>query len=583
MFCGCCTLFVFKNFGIQKPSKPFTGIDMKSGWKISGSEEDFQVPANLISGKVTTPVTLYHTLPKPLHSAMLYITSGGESYRLFIGKREIFNHEGNPKTRSKSLKLLSLDDEWAGQRLSIVFDEKIPFGNGYTPLVRIGTIGQLIQGYFERHQWEILLGGACLFLGAVMILVRSIGKGKFPVNSKITIYFGLICILVGVGLLCDTHLIGIMSENFELNKALRDISMFFIMFFWFEFLLLIAPKSDEGKNGTQKAIRLIGLVQMAAAIAVMLSTGPTNGNSYAIYPFAAIACGVAAEYVLIKNNHGKKKELLAVVITFSVFIVVSVTAGIFYNIRQYRFITPFLFVCFATYLYTGLLQLEQDRIQAAQAYDLYENELSYQQQLRSALKSMRVFRHDARNHLLVLSHLQKQKEYGRLEQYLSELKGQSDEADAWIDTGNPALDALLTQKQQEINKAGVRFEIKLNIPPNLCVKGADWCMMLGNALDNALEATKRCDHMTGAKIVLCMTYRIGILVGTISNSATKECATAIKSSKTNKGEHGLGRKSMQMALDRYDGRMKFCYKDGKAVLEFELFGLRVHEQHGHEE
>ena len=57
-----------------------------------------------------------------------------------------------------------------------------------------------------------------------------------------------------------------------------------------------------------------------------------------------------------------------------------------------------------------------------------------------------------------------------------------------VDTGNVALDTILTAKKIFAESKGIVFDMKVQVPVALAVAPMDVAAILGNALDNAIEA-----------------------------------------------------------------------------------------------
>ena len=79
------------------------------------------------------------------------------------------------------------------------------------------------------------------------------------------------------------------------------------------------------------------------------------------------------------------------------------------------------------------------------------------------------------------------------EKYLIEFIG-----DAMIKTeefsksGNFAIDALLNYKNRIAESKNIKIKLEQRIPTTLPYKASDLCIILGNLLDNAIEASENC-------------------------------------------------------------------------------------------
>ena len=113
--------------------------------------------------------------------------------------------------------------------------------------------------------------------------------------------------------------------------------------------------------------------------------------------------------------------------------------------------------------------------------------------------------------------------------------------------------------------------VKLDIPEDLPFDEADLCIILGNALDNALEACVRSD-LDETWIRVIMRYDNGNLLILIENSFDDILAEAeegkFRTSKKNKEFHGIGMQSIQRTAEKYHGFWDFSW-DNK------VFDMRI--------
>lgn len=127
---------------------------------------------------------------------------------------------------------------------------------------------------------------------------------------------------------------------------------------------------------------------------------------------------------------------------------------------------------------TRLLE-QQAKVQAVY---IQEAALRYQQ--------TQSFRHDIRNHLAVLSSLLKDNQTEEAEKYLTDL-GEAAAGLSWqVHTGNTAADALLSSKLSAAAQNKISVSCTIQIPKESKVKDLDWCILLSNALDNAIKACR---------------------------------------------------------------------------------------------
>lgn len=128
--------------------------------------------------------------------------------------------------------------------------------------------------------------------------------------------------------------------------------------------------------------------------------------------------------------------------------------------------------------------------QDIQFYQLQEKELDeYAREVETIYRQMSGIRHDYRNHLQVMNAYLLQKEYEVLEKYLEELTYEMNQVDAIIRTGNTLIDALVNTKLTRAKQANVQIDATAIAPKEIGIPATDLATILGNLLNNALEAT----------------------------------------------------------------------------------------------
>lgn len=110
-------------------------------------------------------------------------------------------------------------------------------------------------------------------------------------------------------------------------------------------------------------------------------------------------------------------------------------------------------------------------------------------QLEALNVTLRAQRHDFMNHLQVVSSLIEMGEYHEAEEYIERVYGDIQSVSNILRTGNPAVNALLKVKLGESQKRGVLMELHIHSKwDRLPVQGWEMCRVLGNLIDNGLDA-----------------------------------------------------------------------------------------------
>jgi len=129
-----------------------------------------------------------------------------------------------------------------------------------------------------------------------------------------------------------------------------------------------------------------------------------------------------------------------------------------------------------------ILQMEHQRI---------ESEHQYAEGLQSLYEHLRDIRHDTKHQILALLGLVKQADLSKLEAHLLQLQSEVEPDDVRTLTQFPQIDAILSVKLQQAKRLNIRTDVLFTVPSTLPMNIVDLCSILGNILDNALEAARK--------------------------------------------------------------------------------------------
>ena len=201
-----------------------------------------------------------------------------------------------------------------------------------------------------------------------------------------------------------------------------------------------------------------------------------------------------------------------------------------------------------------------------------QTQISHYEELYKYQYELKAFRHDIQNKLLALYGLIKSQETKKaLETIDRDLDFINKRKQSIVNSGNPVVDAII---QSKINmafekKIPMEFSIKLN--EKIRIDELEFGVLIGNALDNAIEATEKIEAPIPNPIELRIISTNDRISLSIKNPVAANIDTNdLITTKESKEYHGYGIGSIKAISQKYDGEVFFDCKDNIFVLNANL-------------
>ena len=186
-------------------------------------------------------------------------------------------------------------------------------------------------------------------------------------------------------------------------------------------------------------------------------------------------------------------------------------------------------------------------MELAYQYRQMQEELAEREQQREEIyelhRSGRRLKHDMKNHLMVLSSYLASENYDEAKAYSSEILDKLNAMHSYIETGNTLLNHIINEKFRYAREQGIEIKAEIENLSFAAMSSMDFAALLGNMLDNAIEASLR--EAEGARhLELLITRKQGyetICVKNRISASVLEENPGLRSTKQEKGEaHGIG-------------------------------------------
>ncbi len=212
-----------------------------------------------------------------------------------------------------------------------------------------------------------------------------------------------------------------------------------------------------------------------------------------------------------------------------------------------------LFMC-ATYFYVfGMNRIYMEQKQKEQ----YQAQVMYYKMLEEQYGQMEHLRHDMKNHMISLQGLLENQKWEKVKSYLQKMMEIGAlEADNEA-TGNIVVDALLYQKQKIATQKNILWECNMQVPKDSRIADIDFCVLIGNILDNALEACEKLLDKKEKFIILKSGVKKDFFLLEVKNGTDLEDRKVLQfMKKADFSKSGIGLSNIRETVEKYHGTLE---------------------------
>lgn len=210
---------------------------------------------------------------------------------------------------------------------------------------------------------------------------------------------------------------------------------------------------------------------------------------------------------------------------------------------------------------------------------VYEQQIQAQaghyKDLSEANAEVRRFRHDFKNVLFAIERLLsegKNKEALLVMRDFSDVLNENSQKMMAFDTGNGIADALLSDKLRRAARENIGLVFRGAIPQTV-LEPTDLCVLLGNTVDNAIEACEKLPDGMERMIEIEANCSSGFFFLTVRNPIARAITirdNRVPTSKKDRAQHGFGIQSLHDVAKKYDGSVKLTADDGYFTVSMDL-------------
>lgn len=278
----------------------------------------------------------------------------------------------------------------------------------------------------------------------------------------------------------------------------------------------------------------------------------------------------------------KFKALLMLIPIGSIFVVnniFDITSSTDKYINNYSSVMSSLIMLLINIIVFSMYLRLADELELKRVVTVYKQQLElyerHHKEREISILDLRNIKHNMKNNLIAILAYAKNHESKKIVEYIEHVL-----EDKWIQstdickTGNLIVDSLVNYWASVAQKSDIEFLINVNIPDQIPFAAADICLILGNALENAIEAVGKNKNSTNY-IKLNIKYDKENLLIAILNSYNgnikKNGDGELKSTKEDNNNHGIGLKCIYHTIERYHGTALLKYNKTEFMIKIILY------------
>ncbi len=199
----------------------------------------------------------------------------------------------------------------------------------------------------------------------------------------------------------------------------------------------------------------------------------------------------------------------------------------------------------------------------------FEEEYTFFKDYKTTQEDTIRFRHDWKNHMLLIREMLAKGEYDKAEEYFGNLSGNTPEGKGSTATGCELADMMIGIKSELMEDLQITFHFTGNLGTLNRLEQVDCCILLSNLLDNAIEANRK---INGARHITLVSRQTEKLLYMEMRNPTAENlqkeGNRILSTKKTDAPSGIGLENVDSIVRKYHGECR-CFTE-KSEFVFQL-------------
>ena len=396
--------------------------------------------------------------------------------------------------------------------------------------------------------WEVLVNKKRQNIMSVSIwILFAIFQVYVQINSGIASIWTTI---ISIGLVILISLFGYTNKG---KKSILEVCFLYVVWVLIEIMISFCVNLlplDE--NHSVMAGNIISKIIMIIGVYVFSIMWEKTDNNFipARYYVGLLFVPIGSIYIAVNEFYSinNMKEVLPSMVTFSILLLFNIIILEIYSKISENFI------------------MEKEKAIYTQQINIMAINTEEQ---KKVMENFHREKHDWINELIALKNEIEYENKDVVLQNIDRIIQNCQFGEAISDTGNKCIDALINVKYTTAKEKGIDFILKIFIPEELPINQCDMGIVLGNILDNAIEATEKCNS-SAKKIEIIMGIKKEALVLVVKNplagSLKRNKDGKLLSTKEDSKRHGYGINSVIKVARKYNGDVIIEEEGGEFVI-----------------
>lgn len=247
-------------------------------------------------------------------------------------------------------------------------------------------------------------------------------------------------------------------------------------------------------------------------------------------------------------------------------LVILLNITFYYNITSYTIVIDVFGIILANIFILTIFdklslerELEQEKIILEQQL---KTETGNVETVKNMFSQQRKLTHDFSNHIHTIHDMAQREQAQTVVDYTENLLSTVSRRTMVIDTNNITVDAIINQKYMKGQQLGIAMSFEINDLSKLPISNNDIVIILGNALDNAIEAAAKTDDKSvKIKILRDKTETFISVINSSLPVTVKDKTYVVQKDRT--AYHGFGLNNIRTTLSKYKHIFAIDYRKGK--------------------